>query len=87
MSDSEIYTAADHALDTWVGVQDYYVHTSGFLEWLEKTHNLKLDYSKARSGTPIDLNRLLDRYFDVPRAELNSALAALPLTKDRDWFK
>lgn len=42
-----------------------------FVAWLQDKYGVQLDWSYATPGTPLDINKLLDEYFEIDRVHLD----------------
>ena len=58
-------------LEHWARVGDRVVAVGEFLEWLQTKYGVVLDWTYASEGTPLDIGKLIDEYFDVDRAKLD----------------
>lgn len=66
----------------WSRISGHHADVLGFIEYLER-FGIKLDFDYAKKGTPIDLTKLVDMYFEVDRAQLEKERREL-LEKQKD---
>lgn len=57
-------------IDHWGAVAEKHAAVMECLAWLQEKYDIRLDWDFAPEGTPLDLNLLVDQFFEVDRGLL-----------------
>ena len=77
MSKASPNTPRGAALSHWDAVCHGHEAVTSFLEWLYDRYWIELDYEHSKPGTPLDLRKLIDEFFEVDRRALEEDRRAL----------
>ena len=58
-------------LTKWSEVASEHAAVQAFLEWAFNEHGLDFDFERAKAGTPLDIRRLIDQFFEIDRTQLD----------------
>lgn len=64
-------------LNHWAQVHPQYTLIEEFLTWAHDRYRLDFDFEHARYGTPLDVCKILDKFFKVDRKQLEEERRAL----------
>lgn len=64
-------------LKHWDEVRYRHIAVTEFIAWLEAEYSLSFDFERAKSGTPLEIKRLVDEFFEVDRGQLEAERDAL----------
>lgn len=56
----------------WAMVQKAWNGASDFISWMFTTYGIDLDWDHANPGTPLELRRLLNEFFEVDEVALDN---------------